>query len=108
MMSFHRTFNKGVSSLEGDERIKLAPGVIEKKIDQFGRNVYFVLCCYVWGGHFVYRYVGENDELVSFFSGARAFKDAAEAVEVKNRLAAQHPHKLFDTIKFSHIEQNKS
>ena len=73
MMEFHKMFNRAVFDLRGCERINMPASVIKARINEYGRDCFFVLCCYVYGNHFVFRYLGEDDELVASFAYAHVF-----------------------------------
>ena len=105
MDAFQRMFHKGIRTLKGSEKIHMGFWSIEQKISEYGRDAYFVLCCYVFQGRCIYRYVGEDNNLVTTFFKAKAFKDGFEASDVMAELEKQHPEKLFDAVKLDYQEE---
>ncbi len=95
MDDFHRAFNNSVSMLVGDELIGIGSRTVVWKINEHGRSAVFVLCCYIYNGRCMYRYLGENNSIVKTFSSACAFKNIAAASEAKSRIEVQYPSWVF-------------
>ncbi len=95
MESFRIKFYSAVTMLANDSSIRVSKKTVVQKINQYGYGVTFVLCCYVYAGRYMYRYLGDGDTIVERFTKARAFKDGAEASEAKRRMEGQNPDKAF-------------
>lgn len=96
MTKFHKMFNQSVSSSRDNETIKITQVAITQNILKYGCNCYFVLCCYFYNGRDSYRYLSDNDQLVSTFAKARSFKDKSEALYAIKRATIKHPNKVFE------------
>lgn len=102
MDAFQRMFHKGIRSLKGCSTIKMGWQSVEKKLDEYGRDAYVILCCYVFNGKCVYRYVGEDHDLTNTFFKAKAFKEGFEATDIMAELEKKYPEKVFDVVKLDY------
>lgn len=97
---FHEMFNQSVSSSRDNETIKITQVAITQNILKYGHNCFFVLCCYCYNGRDCYRYLSDNNQLVSTFAKARAFKNKSEALYAMKQTSAEHPNKVFEVASF--------
>lgn len=105
MDAFQRMFNKGIRTLKGCETIKMGFWTIEKKISEYGRDGYVLLCVYVHNNKCVYRYGGEKNDLVPTFYQARIFKDGFEATDAMAEMEKKYPDRLFDVIRIDYSRE---
>lgn len=96
MMSFCRMFSRSVEFLESNRAIRMGAKAIKQKISKYGVNCFFVLCCYIYCGRRVYRYLGENGQLVKAFFEACVFESEVEATKAKDQARIVHPEKVFE------------
>ena len=99
MSMFCKTFKQSVTFIENNDTIKMTQAAIKQKLSLYGHGYFFVLCCYFYNGRHVYRYIDNNNQLVSTFIKARAFKNEHEAIGVKNQVESEHPNKVFEITK---------
>ena len=105
MYAFQRMFHKAVRTLKGCDKIKAGFQTVQRRLDEYGRDSYVVLCCYVFQSRCLYRYVGEGNTLVASFHKARIFKDGFEACEVMEKMEQAYPNKVFDVVKMDYTEE---
>lgn len=95
MESFRIKFYRAVTMTANGSDIRVSKKAVTHKINQYGYGVTFILCCYVYAGDYMYRYLGDGDTIVERFTKAHAFKDEAEALEAKERMEVKNPDKAF-------------
>ena len=95
MDAFQRMFHKGIRSLKGCSTIKMGWQSVEKKLDEYGRDAYVILCCYVFNGKCVYRYVGEDHDLTNTFFKAKAFKEGQNCPNTQSACTKNKRQDLF-------------
>ncbi len=98
MSEFRKKFKRSATFMETEDAIKITPAAVKQKVSIYGRNCFFVLCCYFHNGKHAYRYLDGSSRLVSTFAKAHTFINEYEAIGAKNQAAAKHPTKVFDIV----------
>lgn len=104
MLVFQRRFNNVSFELRSDDRIRMGIECVRRRINQYGRNCFFILCCYTYAGKPLFRYVGNGLELYPYFYSGHVYMNEDEANADMEKLIGMHPDKVFEVVELSHIE----
>ena len=104
MLVFQQKFNNSVFYFKSNDKIHMDIKRVKTCINKYGRNCYFILCCYVYAGRPIFRYVNKQLELCLCFSGEYAYVNKSDAEADMEKLIGKHPNKVFEVVELSHIE----